>query len=78
VHFSVFGRNFLTRLMTQMYFPGDPLLPFDPVFNSIPAEQARQRLIASFDLDLTQPAWALGFRFDIVLRGPDATPMGFH
>lgn len=76
VHFSVFGTSFLTRLMTQMYFPGDPLLPLDPVFNSIPSERARQRLIASFDLGLTKPEWALGYRFDIVLRGRDATPLG--
>ena len=76
VHFSVFGTSFLTRLMTQMYFPGDPLLPLDPVFNSIPSERARQRLIASFDLGLTKPEWALGYRFDIVLRGRDAAPMG--
>jgi len=76
VHFSVFGTSFLTRLMTQMYFPGDPLMPFDPVFNSIPSERARERLIASFDLGLTKPEWALGYRFDIVLRGRDATPMG--
>jgi protocatechuate 3,4-dioxygenase beta subunit len=75
VHFSVFGRSFLTRLMTQMYFPGDPLLAFDPVFNAVPAEPARRRLIASFALDTTEPEWALGYRFDIVLRGRDATPM---
>ena len=76
VHFSVFGTSFLTRLMTQMYFPGDPLLPLDTVFNSIPSERARQRLIASFDLGLTKPEWALGYRFDIVLRGRDAAPIG--
>ncbi len=75
VHFSVFGPSFLTRLMTQMYFPGDPLLAFDPVFNAVPTESARQRLVASFELDTTQPGWALGYRFDIVLRGRDATPM---
>ena len=76
VHFSVFGRSFLTRLITQMYFPGDPLLQFDPVFNSIKNERARERLIASFELDLAEPGWALGYHFDIVLRGRDATPMG--
>jgi protocatechuate 3,4-dioxygenase beta subunit len=75
VHFSVFGTSFLTRLVTQMYFPGDPLLPLDPIFNSIPTETARQRLIAAFDLDTTEPEWALGYCFDIVLRGRDATPM---
>jgi protocatechuate 3,4-dioxygenase beta subunit len=74
LHFSVFGWSFLTRLVTQMYFPGDPLLAFDPIFQSIPDPRARERLIAAFDLDVTRPAWALGYRFDIVLRGRDATP----
>jgi protocatechuate 3,4-dioxygenase beta subunit len=74
IHFSVLGPSFLTRLVTQMYFPGDPLLPIDPIFNSIPDAGARQRLIANFDLALTRPAWALGYRFDIVLRGSEATP----
>jgi protocatechuate 3,4-dioxygenase beta subunit len=75
IHFSLFGTNFLTRLITQMYFPGDPLLAHDPIFNSIPEERARQRLIAGFSLDVTEPEWALGFSFDIVLRGACATPM---
>ena len=75
IHFSLFGTNFLTRLITQMYFPGDPLLPLDPLFNAIPDERARRRLIADFSLDVTQPEWALGFNFDIVLRGSNATPM---
>ena len=75
VHFSVFGRSFLTRLITQMYFPGDPLLALDPIFNAVPGESARRRLIASFELDTTEPGWALGYRFDIVLRGREATPM---
>lgn len=75
IHFSLFGRAFATRLVTQMYFPGDPLLDYDPIFQSVRDPQARERLISSFDLDLTEPAWALGYRFDIVLRGPDATPM---
>jgi protocatechuate 3,4-dioxygenase beta subunit len=74
IHFSLFGRAFATRLITQMYFPGDPLLFYDPVVQSIPDEQARQRLISRFDLEITQPEWALGFRFDIVLRGREATP----
>jgi protocatechuate 3,4-dioxygenase, beta subunit len=69
----VFGRAFTQRLVTQMYFPGDPLLPLDPIFNSTPDEKARQRLIARFDIDLTQPEWALGYEWDIVLRGRDAT-----
>ena len=75
IHFSLFGTSFLTRLVTQMYFPGDPLLPHDPIYNSIPDVRARERLIANFDLGVTRPEWALGFTFDIVLRGPDATPM---
>ena len=61
--------------MTQMYFPGDPLLPFDPIYNCISDEQAKQRLISSFDWENTSPAFALGFKFDIVLRGREATPM---
>ena len=75
IHFSLFGTSFLSRLITQMYFPGDPLMPHDPVLNSIPDERARQRLVANFDLNVTQPEWALGFTFDIVLRGSNATPM---
>jgi len=74
IHFSLFGPAFATRLVTQMYFPGDPLFAYDPIFQSIPDERARQRLISTFDLQITQPAWALGFRFDIVLRGSEATP----
>ncbi len=74
VHLSLFGQNFTTRLVTQMYFPGDPLLPFDPIFNSVPDARARERMISKFDLDLTEPDWALGYRFDVVLRGRDATP----
>jgi protocatechuate 3,4-dioxygenase, beta subunit len=74
IHFSLFGRAFLTRLVTQMYFPGDPLLPLDPIFNAVPTEDGRQRLISSFDLSLTRPEWGLGYRFDIVLRGEEATP----
>jgi protocatechuate 3,4-dioxygenase beta subunit len=75
IHFSIFGQAFLTRLVTQMYFPGDPLLALDPIFNAVPDERARQRMIAAFDLDLTEPAFALGYRFDLVVRGPDRTPM---
>jgi len=73
IHFSLFGTAFATRLVTQMYFAGDPLFPFDPILNSIPDEKARQRLIAKFDMDLTQPDWALTYRFDIILRGREAT-----
>ncbi|MDQ2802182.1 MAG: protocatechuate 3,4-dioxygenase subunit beta, partial [Pseudomonadota bacterium] len=75
IHFSLFGSAFATRLVTQMYFPGDPLLPLDPIFNAVPDAQARERLISVFDLDLAVPDWALGYRFDLVLRGRGATPM---
>jgi len=75
IHFSIFGAGLVSRLVTQMYFPGDPLLAHDPVFGSIPDERARNRLISSFDWDSTVPEQALGFRFDIVLRGSSATPM---
>ncbi len=71
IHFSLFGRAFSQRLVTQMYFPGDPLFAYDPIFQSVRDAGARERLIAQFDLDLTQPDWALGYRFDVVLR---ATP----
>jgi protocatechuate 3,4-dioxygenase, beta subunit len=74
IHFSLFGRAFTERLVTQMYFPGDPLFPYDPIFNAIGDERARERLISRFDMELTTPEWALGFRFDIVVRGPAATP----
>ena len=74
IHFSLFGAAFATRLVTQMYFPGDPLFPYDPIFQSIPDEKARQRLISKFDPEVTKPGWALGFRFDIILRGREATP----
>jgi protocatechuate 3,4-dioxygenase, beta subunit len=73
IHFSVFGRAFLSRLITQMYFPGDPLFAHDPIHQSVP-EKARERMVSKFDLESTQPQWALGYRFDIVLRGPNATP----
>ena len=68
IHFSVFGRQFATRLVTQMYFPGDPLLAFDPIYNSSP-ENVLTRMVASFSLDVTEEGFALGFVFDIVLRG---------
>ena len=74
IHFSLFGSAFVTRLVTQMYFPNDPLMPLDPVLQSIPDEEARERLVSRFDLSLTEPEWALGYRFDIVLRGRRATP----
>jgi len=74
IHFSLFGTSFRTRLVTQMYFPDDPMFPYDPIFQAIGDERARRRLISRFDLGLTQPEWALGFSFDIVLRGEHATP----
>lgn len=74
IHFSIFGTAFTQRLVTQMYFPDDPLFPFDPIFNSIPDERARKRLISTFELELTEPEWSLGFRWDIVLRGQEGTP----
>jgi protocatechuate 3,4-dioxygenase beta subunit len=74
IHLSLFGPSFLTRLVTQMYFPGDPLFPFDPIFNSVTDAKARERMICRFDLETTRPEWALGYIFDIVLRGPAATP----
>jgi protocatechuate 3,4-dioxygenase beta subunit len=74
VHFSLFGRAFVQRLVTQMYFPGDPLFAHDPIFNSVP-EGARQRLVSTLDLTETVWEWALAYRFDIVLRGRAATPM---
>jgi len=75
IHFSLLGPSFLTRLVTQMYFPGDPLFPFDPIFNSVPDAKARERMISRFDMDTTKPEWALGYIWDIVLRGPAATPL---
>jgi protocatechuate 3,4-dioxygenase, beta subunit len=75
IHFSLFGPSFLTRLVTQMYFPGDPLIPLDPIYNSVPDPKAAARMVSRFDIETTAPEWALGFRFDIVLRGRDATPM---
>jgi protocatechuate 3,4-dioxygenase beta subunit len=75
IHFSLFGPAFATRLVTQMYFPGDPLLPYDPIFNSTANEKARERLICLFDWDCTIPEQALGYRFDIILSGREATPM---
>jgi protocatechuate 3,4-dioxygenase, beta subunit len=74
IHFSLFGPSFATRLITQMYFPGDPLLALDPIFNSVPDRAARERLIATFDIEVTIPEYALGYRFDFVLRGRDETP----
>jgi protocatechuate 3,4-dioxygenase beta subunit len=74
VHLSLLGPAFATRLVTQFYFEGDPLIPLDPIANAVPAH-AVERMVAKFDLGTTQANWALGYVFDIVLRGPRATPM---
>lgn len=73
IHLSLLGSTFGSRLVTQLYFPGDPLIPLDPIFNAVP-EHAGDRLIATYDHDVTTENWATGYRFDIVLRGPHATP----
>jgi len=75
LHFSIFGIGLVQRLVTQMYFPGDPLIPYDPMYNSVPDEKARARLISQFDWERTAPDFALAFRFDIVLRGREQTLM---
>ncbi len=74
IHFSLFGPTFRSRLITQMYFPGDPLFDQDPIFQSVGDPRAQQRMISRFDLDATEPEWALAYHFDIVLDGRDATP----
>ena len=74
IHFSLFGPSFLTRLVTQMYFPGDPLFAYDPMYNSVPDPAARERMVARFSLDETVAEWSLGYVWDIVLRGRAATP----
>jgi protocatechuate 3,4-dioxygenase, beta subunit len=73
IHFSLMGPSLGSRLVTQMYFQDDPLFPYDPIFNSAP-EHSRHRMVASYDHDLTEENWALGWRWDIVLRGRAATP----
>jgi protocatechuate 3,4-dioxygenase beta subunit len=76
IHFSLFGRSFTQRLVTQMYFPGDPLFEFDPIFNAVRDPQARALLVARFDLATTRPEWALAYRWDVVLgRSSSATPL---
>ena len=78
IHFSLFGTAFVSRLVTQMYFPNDPLLALDPVLHSVGDKDAQERLVSQFDLSMTEPEWALGYRFDIVLRGRKATPFEEH
>ncbi|WFE40882.1 protocatechuate 3,4-dioxygenase subunit beta [Micromonospora sp. WMMD998] len=74
IHFSLFGRAFTQRLVTQMYFPGDPLFVQDPIFNAVRDPAARQRMVARYDHAATVPEWALAYEFDIVLRGREGTP----
>jgi protocatechuate 3,4-dioxygenase beta subunit len=74
IHFSLLGRAFSQRLVTQMYFPGDPFFPYDPIFNSVRDEQAQRRMISSFSIHDTVPNWAAAYSWDIYLRGPSATP----
>lgn len=75
IHFSLFGRDFTQRMVTQMYFPGDPLFALDPIFQSVLDPMARERLVATYDHDLTKPEWSAGYRWDIVLTGSQNTPM---
>ncbi|HYO41269.1 MAG TPA: protocatechuate 3,4-dioxygenase subunit beta [Nocardioidaceae bacterium] len=75
IHFSLFGTDFTQRMVTQMYFPGDPLFALDPIYQAIVDPAARDRLVASYDHDLTQPEWSTGYRWDIVLTGNHRTPM---
>ena len=74
IHFSLFGRAFTQRLVTQMYFPDDPLFGQDPIFNAVRDPAARARMVSAYDHSVTEPEWALGFTFDLVLRGRDGTP----
>ena len=75
IHFSLFGTDFTQRMITQMYFPGDPLFGLDPIYQAITDQKARDRLVASYDHDLSEHEWLLGYRWDIVLTGSHATPM---
>lgn len=73
IHFSLLGPAFATRLVTQLYFPDDPLIEIDPIANAVPLPY-RNRLVARLDMPTTKPNWALGYLFDIVLKGRDQTP----
>jgi protocatechuate 3,4-dioxygenase beta subunit len=75
IHFSLLGQAFAQRLVTQMYFPGDPFFPYDPIFNAVRDPAARERMVSTFSMDKTQPDWAPAYEWDIVLRGPEQTPM---
>jgi protocatechuate 3,4-dioxygenase beta subunit len=72
IHLSLFGAAFRSRLITQMYFPGDPLFAQDPIFLSVRDPEAQKRMISTFDLETTEPEWALGYKFDVVLEGRGA------
>jgi protocatechuate 3,4-dioxygenase, beta subunit len=74
IHFSLFGRAFTQRLVTQMYFPSDPLFFQDPIFGAVRDPAARERMISVYDHDASMPEWALAYSWDIVLRGRDETP----
>ena len=74
IHFSLMGRAFAQRLVTQMYFPGDPFFPYDPIFNSVGDPAARERMVSRFSIHETVPNWAAAYQFDIYLRGPGQTP----
>jgi protocatechuate 3,4-dioxygenase, beta subunit len=74
IHFSLFGAGILSRLITQMYFPGDPLQPLDPIFNSIPDAAARERLVSRLDMERSEPNYLLAYSWDVVLRGRGDTP----
>jgi protocatechuate 3,4-dioxygenase beta subunit len=73
IHFSIFGSAFTQRIITQVYFPGDPLFGLDPIYNTIRSQKDRDRLVATYDHDLTVPEFSMGYRWDIVVDGPDAT-----
>ena len=73
IHFSLFGTEFTQRIITQMYFPGDQLFPLDPIYQTIVDQDARDRLVATYDHSLTEPEWALGYNWDIVLTGSKRT-----
>ncbi len=75
IHFSLFGTQFTQRLITQMYFPGDPLFAFDPIYQSVTDGNARARLVAAYDHDLSVHEWSMGYRWDIVLTGSHPTPL---
>ena len=75
IHFSLLGQAFAQRLVTQMYFPGDPLFQYDPIYNSVRDPKGRERMVSSFNIDKTVPEWALAYDFDIVLRGRESTPI---